>query len=85
MIAWRSAGLLIISPMRVPGTGGATPWLNRLNPNGSRDAGYKLRAGFEYPVSAMVVQPDGKIVAVGYQRSSNAGVQTRPKRLSAGE
>lgn len=45
--------------------GQAANHLVRLNPDGSLDASFTLGAGFDAPVNALVLQPDGKLLVGG--------------------
>ncbi len=76
-------GKILVGGVSQTFNGAATPWMVRLNPDGSRDAGFNLGGGFDFSVSSIVVQPDGKILAVGLFLAFNNVVTNRIIRLNA--
>ncbi len=57
--------------------------LLRLNPDGTRDIGFKLGNGFDSVVRALAVQPDGKVLVGGGFMNLNSVSSARFARLNA--
>ncbi|RZL16195.1 MAG: hypothetical protein EOO62_01975 [Hymenobacter sp.] len=63
--------------------GQAAGHLVRLNPDGSLDASFTLGVGFDAPVNALVLQPDGKLLVGGVFGHLNSQVAAPVVRLTA--
>ncbi|KAA9325979.1 LamG-like jellyroll fold domain-containing protein [Adhaeribacter soli] len=62
--------------------GSTVNYLARLKDDGTLDPDFSTGTGFNSPVPALAVQPDGKIVAGGYFTTYNGSAQTRIVRLN---
>ena len=63
-------------------SGSAQNRIIRLNTDGTRDTTFNSGTGFNTNVSAMAIQPDGKIVAVGFFATYSGSAASRIVRLN---
>lgn len=57
--------------------------LVRLNSDGSLDTSFNIGTGFNYGVTSITLQPDGKILVGGYLTTFNGATQNRLVRLNS--
>ena len=62
--------------------GGVSAYIIRLNADGSKDTSFNIGNGFNNTVFSVVLQPDGKILAVGSFTSFNSVAENRIVRLN---
>jgi uncharacterized delta-60 repeat protein len=56
--------------------------ITRLNPDGSLDSSFNIGTGFNSSVTSIAIQPDGKILAIGFFTSYNGTTQNYITRLN---
>ncbi|WP_169336194.1 MBG domain-containing protein [Pontibacter roseus] len=82
-IAVQSGGKVIVGGTFTSSGGTALGMIARLDTNGSLDFAFNPRAGFNYSVSTVAVQSDGKIIVGGGFTSFNGTSRNKIARLNA--
>jgi uncharacterized delta-60 repeat protein len=82
-IALQNDGKIVVAGSFTSFNGTPRNYLARLNSNGTLDATFNIGTGFDYPVSAVAIQPDGKIIVGGDFTSINGVQRNRIARLNA--
>ena len=82
-VAFQSDGKMLVGGGFTFYNGLAQSRLVRLNINGTKDTSFDIGSGFSHEITAIVVQPDGKILVGGGFNTVNGAVQNRLIRLNA--
>ncbi|TDE06043.1 T9SS sorting signal type C domain-containing protein [Flavobacterium sandaracinum] len=80
--ALQADGKLIVGGDFLNFNGGATPYLCRLLPDGSKDPSFTLSTGFQANVYCSLIQPDGKIIVGGNFTAFNGSSAGKIIRLN---
>ena len=80
--ALQDDGKLIVGGDFLNFNGGATPYLCRLLPDGSKDPSFALGTGFQANVYCTLIQPDGKIIVGGNFTAFNGSSAGKIIRLN---
>lgn len=82
-LSLQTDGKLIVGGEFLNYNGSATPYLCRLQTDGSKDAGFNLGTSFNGKIYTSVIQPDGKIIVAGAFTTCNGIPVGRLVRLNA--
>lgn len=82
-LALQTDGKLIVGGEFLNYNGSTTPYLCRLQTDGSKDAGFNLGTGFNGKIYASLIQSDGKIIVAGSFTAFNGNPVGRLVRLNA--
>ncbi|MDO7873513.1 T9SS type A sorting domain-containing protein [Hymenobacter sp. ASUV-10] len=82
-VAVQADGKVLVGGGFTSYNGTATPFLVRLNADGSRDASFATGTGFSSTVFSVAVQADGKVLVGGQFTSYNGTAASRLVRLNA--
>jgi len=78
----QSDGKIIIGGNFTAYSGSSSPYIARINTNGTRDTTFNIGGGFNGAVQDLKLQSDGKIVAVGAFTSYSGSTRNRIARLN---
>ncbi len=76
-------GKILVSGYFNESNGVSSPYLTRLNADGSNDTTFNIGTGFEDDVEDIALQPDGKILVVGQFDDFNGSGSSKIVRLNA--
>lgn len=76
-------GKILVSGYFNESNGVSSPYLTRLNPDGSNDTSFNIGTGFDDDVEDIALQPDGKILVVGQFDDFNGTGSSKIVRLNA--
>jgi uncharacterized delta-60 repeat protein len=76
-------GKILVSGYFNESNGISSPYLTRLNSDGSNDTSFSIGTGFDDDVNDIALQPDGKILVVGDFDNFNGAAVSRVVRLNA--